>query len=183
MAVVWHKRAALSWFVGHAHKLLSLESPETLLRAQPYISTDVLSPRHTGAHLLKLDIIWIATVHWTQNTFNEPEFLWCRFGLWLIWTLNMLLFAPLSRLEIICLGVRYWMCCETYFYMFLSWYLQKPGHALNYYFMKWHEVSLRHMGHLSSSGSMTDTGPLNTVNTLSKHIHTTNTLLIQRYTP
>ena len=42
---------------GHAHKLLSLESPETLLRAQPYISTDVLSPRHTGAHLLKLDII------------------------------------------------------------------------------------------------------------------------------
>ena len=30
---------------------------------------------------------------------------------------------------------------------------------------------------------MTDTGPLDTVNTLSKNIHTTDTLLIQRYTP
>ena len=39
--------------------------------------------RDTGAHQLKMDIIWIATVHCSQNTFNDTLF--CDVGLvWLI---------------------------------------------------------------------------------------------------
>ena len=70
------------------------------------------------------------------------------------------------------------MSFETYFYMFLRWYLKNPGHLSEVLLYEVTEVSLT----VSSSGSMTDTGPLNTVNTLYKEIHTTNTLLIQRYT-
>ena len=71
------------------------------------------------------------------------------------------------------------MSFETYFYMFLSLYLQKRGHLSELLLYEVTEVSLT----VSSSGSMTDTGPLNTLNTLDNNIHTTNTLLIQRYTP
>ena len=71
------------------------------------------------------------------------------------------------------------MSFETYFYMFPSWCLQKPGHLSELLLYEVTEVSLT----VSSSGSMTDTGPLNTVNTLYNDIPTTNPLLIQRYTP
>ena len=54
------------------------------------------------------------------------------------------------------------MSFETYFYMFLSLYLQKRGHLSELLLYEVTEVSLT----VSSSGSMTDTGPLNTVNTL-----------------
>ena len=41
----------------------------------------------------------------------------------------MFLFPPLSTLVgFLCVGERYWMCLETYSYMFLSWYVQRPGH-------------------------------------------------------
>ena len=74
MAVVWHKRAALSRFVDMNTNCFHWSLQRLFWEPQPYISTDFLSPRDTGAHLLKLDIIWIAKVHWTQNTFNEPDF-------------------------------------------------------------------------------------------------------------
>ena len=70
------------------------------------------------------------------------------------------------------------MFFETYFFMFLSWYLKNPGHLSELLLYEVTEVSLT----VSSSGSMTDTGPLNTVNTL-YHIPTTNSSIIQRYTP
>ena len=54
------------------------------------------------------------------------------------------------------------MSFETYFYMFLSWYLKNPGHLSELLLYEVTEVSLT----VSSSGSMTDTGPLNTGNTL-----------------
>ena len=71
------------------------------------------------------------------------------------------------------------MSFETYFYMFLSWYLKNPGHLSELLLYEVTEVSLT----VSSSGSMTDTGPLNTVNTLYNDIPTTNSSIIQRYTP
>ena len=52
----------------------------------------------------------------------------------------MFLFPPLSTLVgFLCVGERYWMCLETYSYMFLSWYVQKPGHPpeLLFYEVTW----------------------------------------------
>ena len=130
--VGWALEGAIKLVWRHAHRLLSLESPETLLKVSALHSLWLSVSKETQVHICwtKLDIIWIATAHCSQNTFKVKHIL-AFVGLVFDSKkdiMNMLLFSPLSLLGFLCLGEGYWIYFEASFSIFLRSYLQKPGH-------------------------------------------------------
>ena len=171
------QRWAALWTMTHI--LLSLSLQRLFWKPQPYISTDFLSlKRHrcTSAepgHHLNSNTSRLTEYVYRTGSFSDVRLVFDTYEHYEYVTVSTTQHAgvPMSRWETlkvfsdVLLHVSEFGVCRN---------LDIP---LNYYFRKWHKVSETHTGDFSSSGSLTDSGPLNTVNTLSKHIHTTNTLL------
>ena len=114
--VGWTLESAIGQVWRHAHMLLSLESPETLLKVSALHFLWLSVTQETQLHICwtKLDIIWIATAHCSQNTFKETHIL--AMSVWSFTQtdiMNMLLFPPLSMLGFLCLGEGYWIYFEA----------------------------------------------------------------------
>ena len=134
------QRWAALWTMTHI--LLSLSLQRLFWKPQPYISTDFLSlKRHrctsaeTGHHLNS------NTSRLTEYVYRTASFAMSVWSLTHMNIMNMLPFPPLSMLGFLCLGERHWRSFQTYFYMFLSWYLQKPGHPPEQHFAQ-HTIAL-----------------------------------------
>ena len=171
--MVW-KPCTLTAFTG-----ISRDYSENL---SPTFPLTFCHSRDTCAHLLKLDIV--STVHCSPKTFNETHLL----AMWVLSLIethrdrhdeyvtvyttqhNRVPMSGWEKLNVfwnIRLDVSVFVSAET-------------CTCLNSYIMKWHEVRIQSW---VISAAVTDPGPLKTLNTLYNGIHTTNTLLIQRYTP
>ena len=91
--------------------------------------------RDTCVHLLKLDIIWIVTAHCSQNTFKETHILEMSVKL-----------VSVSTTQHNRVPMSWWAILNVFwdwlFIMFLSYICVNLYISVNYYIMKWHEVSL-----------------------------------------